>query len=69
MKKVEMQFLTDVVTVILYLNQNGIKLDAVRQMIELKVHTAFIEYDKLTQEFDDILSQFRHFHQRKISKN
>ena len=66
LSKVETQFVTDVVTAILYLNKNGIKLDVVRQMIEMKVHLAFNEYEMMCEEFDDILSNFRHYHQRKI---
>ena len=35
---------------ILYLNKNGIRLDAVREMIQMKVEDAFDQYPKLAED-------------------
>ena len=35
---------------ILYLNKNGIRLDAVREMIQMKVEDAFAQYPKLAED-------------------
>jgi len=32
------------------LNKNGIRLDAVREMIQMKVEDAFAQYPKLTED-------------------
>lgn len=64
--KVETQFLTDAVTVIMYLNKNGVRLNLVRQILDMKIQHAFDKYEKMCEELDDVLGQFRHYHQRKI---
>ena len=35
---------------ILYLNKNGIRLDRVREMIQMKVEDAFAQYPKLAED-------------------
>ena len=35
---------------ILYLNKNGLRLDAVREMIQMKVEDAFTQYPKLAED-------------------
>ena len=45
--KAEQEFFETIISMILYLNKNGIRLDAVREMIQLKVEDAFDQYPKL----------------------
>ena len=42
--KAEQEFFETTISVILYLNKNGIRLDAVREMIHMKVEDAFAQY-------------------------
>ena len=40
----EQELFETIFTMILYLNKNGIRLDAVRDMIQMKVEDAFAQY-------------------------
>ena len=42
--KAEQEFFETIISIILYLNKNGIRLDAVREMIQMKVEDAFAQY-------------------------
>ena len=48
--KAEQEFFETIISMILYLNKNGIRLDAVREMIQLKVEDAFSQYPKLAED-------------------
>ena len=44
LEKAEQEFFETIISMILYLNKNGIRLDAVRDMIQMKVEDAFTQY-------------------------
>ena len=44
LEKAEQEFFETIISMILYLNKNGIRLDAVREMIQMKVEDAFAQY-------------------------
>ena len=44
LEKAEQEFFETIISMILYLNKNGIRLDAVREMIHMKVEDAFAQY-------------------------
>ena len=44
LEKAEQELFETIFTTILYLNKNGIRLDAVRDMIQMKVEDAFAQY-------------------------
>ena len=44
LEKAEQELFETIISMILYLNKNGIRLDAVREMIQLKVEDAFAQY-------------------------
>ena len=44
LEKAEQELFETIFTMILYLNKNGIRLDAVRDMIQMKVEDAFAQY-------------------------
>ena len=44
LEKAEQEFFETIISMILYLNKNGISLDAVREMIQMKVEDAFAQY-------------------------
>ena len=44
LEKAEREFFETIISMILYLNKNGIRLDAVRDMIQMKVEDAFAQY-------------------------
>ena len=44
LEKAEQELFETILTMILYLNKNGIRLDAVRDMIQMKVEDAFAQY-------------------------
>ena len=44
LEKAEQELFETIFTMILYLNKNGIRLDAVREMIQIKVEDAFAQY-------------------------
>ena len=50
LEKAEQEFFETIISMILYLNKNGIRLDAVREMIQMKVEDAFSEYPKLAED-------------------
>ena len=50
LKKAEQELFETIISMILYLNKNGIRLDAVREMIQTKVEDAFSEYPKLAKD-------------------
>ena len=50
LEKAEQEFFETIISMILYLNKNGIRLDAVREMIQMKVEDAFAQYLKLTED-------------------
>ena len=41
LEKAEQEFFETIISMILYLNKNGIRLDAVSEMIQMKVEVAF----------------------------
>ena len=51
LKKAEQELFETIISMILYLNKNGIRLDAVREMIQMKVEDAFAQYPKLAEDF------------------
>jgi len=55
LEKAEQEFFGTIISMILYLNKNGIRLDAVREMIEMKVEYAFTQYPKFRKRFDEDL--------------
>ena len=50
LEEAEQKFFETIISMILYLNKNGIRLDAVREMIQLKVEDAFDQYPKLAED-------------------
>ena len=44
LEKAEQEFFETIISMILYLNKNGIRLDAVREMIHMIVEDAFAQY-------------------------
>ena len=50
LEEAEQEFFETIISMILYLNKNGIRLDAVREMIQLKVEDAFAQYPKLAKD-------------------
>ena len=44
LEEAEQELFETIFTMILYLNKNGIRLDAVRDMIQMKVEDAFAQY-------------------------
>ena len=50
LEEAEQKLFEIIITMILYLNKNGIHLDAVREMIQMKVEDAFSEYPKLAED-------------------
>ena len=48
--KAEQEFFETIISMILYLNKNGLRLDAVREMIQMKVEDAFTQYPKLAED-------------------
>ena len=50
LEKAEQEFFETIISMILYLNKNGIRLDAVREMIQVKVEDAFAQYPKLAED-------------------
>ena len=44
LEKAEQELFETILTMILYLNKNGIRLDTVRDMIQMKVEDAFAQY-------------------------
>ena len=44
LEKAEQELFETILTMILYLKKNGIRLDAVRDMIQMKVEDAFAQY-------------------------
>ena len=50
LKKAEQELFETIISMILYLNKNGIRLDAVREMIQMKVEDAFVQYPKLAED-------------------
>ena len=46
LEKCEQELFEELLTVILFLNNNGIPLDSVREMILMKVDRAFIAYEE-----------------------
>ena len=50
LEKAEQEFFETTISMILYLNKNGIRLDAVREMIQMKVEDAFAQYPKLAED-------------------
>ena len=52
LEKAEQKLFETIISMILYLNKNGIRLDAVREMIQMKVEDAFSQYPKLSEKYD-----------------
>ena len=50
LEKAEQEFFETTISMILYLNKNGIRLDAVREMIQMKVEDAFAQYPRLAED-------------------
>ena len=44
LEKAEQEFFETIISMILYLNKNGIRLDRVREMIQMKIEDAFTQY-------------------------
>ena len=44
LEKAEQELFETVISMILYLNMNGVRLDRVREMIQMKVEDAFAQY-------------------------
>ena len=51
LEKAEQELFETIISMILYLNKNGIRLDAVREMIQMKVEDAFAQYLLLDNDF------------------
>tara|TARA_Y100000782_G_scaffold16550_1_gene16901 strand:- start:370 stop:576 length:207 start_codon:yes stop_codon:yes gene_type:complete len=49
----EQELFETIISVILYLNKNGTRLDRVREMIQMKVEDAFSQYPKLAEKYDE----------------
>ena len=58
---VENRLLNEILTVVMYLNKNGVPLNVVHDMIDSKVEHAFDAYEKIRDEYDDIIHGFRGF--------
>ncbi len=58
---VEQRLLNEILTVVMYLNKNGVRLDMVRDMIETKIDHAFDAYEKIRDKYDDVVNGFRGF--------
>ena len=54
LEKAEQELFETIISIILYLNKNGIRLDAVREMIQMKVDDAFSQYpgSRFSELFD-----------------
>ena len=54
LEKAEQELFETIISMILYLNKNGIRLDAVREMIQMKVDYAFSQYQggRFSELFD-----------------
>ena len=53
LEKAEQEFFATIISMILYLNKNGIRLDVVREMIQMKVDDAFSQYlGRFSELFD-----------------
>ena len=50
LEKAEQEFFETIISMILYLNKNGIRLDRVREMIQMKVEDAFAQYRLLCND-------------------
>ena len=50
LEEAEQELFETIISMILYLNKNGIRLDAVREMIQLKVEDAFAQYPTLAED-------------------
>ena len=50
LEKAEQELFETIISMILYLNKNGIRLDRVREMIQMKVEDAFAQYPKLAED-------------------
>ena len=50
LEKAEQELFETIISMILYLNKNGLRLDAVREMIQMKVEDAFTQYPKLAED-------------------
>ena len=50
LEKAEQELFETILTMILYLNKNGIRLDTVRDMIQMKGEDAFAQYPKLAED-------------------
>ena len=44
LEKAEQELFETIISMILYLNKNGVRLDVVREMIQMKVEDAFSQY-------------------------
>ena len=55
LEKAEQELFETIISVILYLNKNGIRLDRVREMIHMKVEDAFSQYSELSKRYDEDL--------------
>ena len=51
----EQELFEIIISVILYLNKNGTRLDRVREMIQMKDEDAFSQYPKLSEKYDEDL--------------
>ena len=51
----EQELFETIISVILYLNKNGTRLDRVREMIQMKVEDAFSQYPKFREQYDEDL--------------
>ena len=51
----EQELFETIISMILYLNKNGTRLDRVREMIQMKVEDAFSQYPKLSEKYDEDL--------------
>ena len=56
---VEQRLLNEILTVVMYLNKNGVRLDMVRDMIETKIDHAFEAYENIRYKYDDVIDKFR----------
>ena len=59
MERVETDLFQHLVTVIMYLNKNGVPLEEVRYMIEMKLDHAFDMYDNIRDAYNDTIRKFR----------
>ena len=51
LEKCEKHLFEELLAVILFLNKNGIAIERVKEMINIKVDRAFIEYEELKERF------------------